>query len=246
MQGSPAQALNYLIEGAQLISRPGFRRFIFIPLLVNLVIFIGVTIALFYAFQDFFTLVVGWTPSWLAWLTWLLWPLVGFIFLMIYGYSFNLITNFIAAPFYGLLAEKIESHLTASAPPSEPWDQLIPRTIKREVTKLWYFMSRGFLVLLVFIALFFVPGANLLGAIIALIWGCWCMAVQYLDYPADNHHLEFRALRRRLNQQPLTSYSLGGAVLLGSMIPLVNIVVTPIAVAGASIYWVREISKLPD
>jgi CysZ protein len=244
MQGSPAQALDYFVEGARLIIKPGFRRFILIPLLVNLVIFIGVTIALFYAFQDFFTLVLNWMPTWLNWLAWLLWPIVGFIFLVIYGYSFNLITNFIAAPFYGLLAEKIENHLTGTAPPSEPWDQLIPRTLKREGTKLWYFISRGFLVLLLFIALIFLPGANLLGALIAGIWGCWCMAVQYLDYPADNHQLSFRSLRRRLNQQPLTSYSLGGIVLLGSMIPFVNILVTPIAVAGATIYWTREVSKL--
>ena len=85
MQGSPAQALDYCAEGARLIIKPGFRRFILIPLLVNLVIFVGVTIALFYAFQDFFTLVLNWMPTWLNWLAWLLWPIVGFIFLGIYG-----------------------------------------------------------------------------------------------------------------------------------------------------------------
>jgi CysZ protein len=189
---------------------------------------------------------MDWTPSWLDWLTWFLWPLVGFIFLIIYGYSFNLITNFIAAPFFGILAEKIETHLTGIAPPDEPWGQLIPRTLKRELTKLWYFVSRGLLVFLLILVVFFIPVVNLLGVLIGAIWGCWCMAVQYMDYPADNHKLQFRPLRRRLNQQPLTSYSYGGIILLGSMIPVVNIVITPIAVAGATLYWVRELRALED
>lgn len=243
MQGSPGKAIDYFLAGARLIVQPGYRRFILIPLLINLLIFVVVTIALYNAFNDVFGQILDWSPTWLHWLTWLLWPLVAFIFLIVYGYSFNIITNFIAAPFFGLLAEKIETQLTGVELPNEPWAQLIPRTLQRELVKLWYFVSRGFLVLLVFIVLFFIPGANLLGTLIAAIWSCWCMAVQYSDYPADNHQLSFRELRHRLNQQPLTSYSYGGIILLGSMIPVLNILVTPIAVAGATFYWVKEIKR---
>lgn len=244
MKGSPGAAIHYFIDGARLISQPGFRRFILIPLLVNLVIFVIVTISLVYAFQDFFAWVVDWTPNWLDWLTWILWPMAAFIFLLVYGYSFNLITNFIAAPFFGILAEKIETQLTGGAPPEEPWEQLIPRTFKRELTKLWYFISRGLLVFLLVLIVFFIPGVNLLGVLIGSIWACWSMAVQYVDYPADNHQLGFKTLRRKLNQQPLTSYSYGGIILLGSMVPVLNIFITPVAVAGATLYWVRELRTL--
>ena len=244
MQGSPGVAIDYFLAGARLIVKPRFRRFILIPLFINLVIFVGVTIAFFHAFGDFFAQVLEWSPSWLDWFAWILWPLVAFVFLVIYGYSFNIITNFIAAPFFGLLAEKIETHLTGVAPPDEPWGQLIPRTLQREAVKLWYFVSRGLLVRSIFVVLFFIPGANLLGLLIGFIWSCWCMAVQYSDYPADNHQLSFRELRRRLNKQQLTSYSYGGIILLGSMVPVLNIFVTPIAVAGATIYWVKEVKHL--
>lgn len=244
MQGSPGVAIDYFLAGARLIVKPGFRRFILIPLLINLVIFVVVTIALFNAFGDFFAQVLEWSPSWLDWFAWILWPLVAFVFLVVYGYSFNIITNFLAAPFFGLLAEKIETHLTGVAPPDEPWGQLIPRTLQREAVKLWYFVSRGLLVLIIFVALFFIPGANLLGLLIGVIWSCWCMAVQYSDYPADNHQLSFRELRRRLNKKQLTSYSYGGIILLGSMVPVLNIFVTPIAVAGATLYWVKEVKHL--
>lgn len=244
MQGSVGVALDYFLAGARLIVKPGFRRFVLIPLFINLIIFVGLTIALFNAFGDIFTQVLEWSPSWLDWFAWILWPLLAFVFLVIYGYSFNLITNFIAAPFFGLLAEKIETHLTGTAPPEEPWGQLIPRTLQREAVKLWYFVSRGLLIMLIFVMLFFIPGANLIGLLIGVIWGCWCMAVQYADYPADNHQLSFSELRRRLNQQKLTSYSYGGIILLGSMVPVLNIFVTPIAVAGATIYWVKEVKHL--
>lgn len=241
MQGSPGKAIDYFLAGARLIVKPGYRRFILIPLLVNVLIFFVVTGFLLNTFGGTFAQILEWSPDWLDWFAWILWPLLAFIFLVIYGYSFNIITNFIAAPFFGLLAEKIEAQLTGVALAEEPWSQLIPRTLQREAIKLWYFVSRGFLILLVFIVLFFVPGANLLGTLIAAIWSCWCMAVQYSDYPADNHQLRFRELRRRLNQQPLTSYSYGGLILLGSMVPVLNIFITPIAVAGATLYWVKEI-----
>lgn len=246
MRGSPGDAVNYFLDGARLIVKPGFRRFILIPLLINVIIFIGATIALFIAFQDVFDWVHSWMPSWLSFLTWILWPILGLLLLVVYGYSFNLITNFIAAPFFGLLAEKIETQITGVAPPDESWGELIPRTLLRESIKLWYFITRGLLVFLIFVVLFFIPGVNFIGAAIGVVWGCWCMAVQYLDYPADNHKLEFPELRRRLNQQPLTSYSYGGIVLLGSMVPIINIFVTPIAVAGATLYWINDISRLKN
>ncbi|WP_049630593.1 sulfate transporter CysZ [Cellvibrio sp. pealriver] len=241
MQGSPGKAIDYFFTGARLVLQPGMRKFILIPLMVNILIFFLVTAYLWNVFGDVFAQILEWSPNWLDWFAWLLWPLVAFIFLIVYGYSFNIITNFLAAPFFGLLAEKIEAQLTGIAPPDEPWSQLIPRTLQREAVKLWYFVSRGALVLIIFLILFFIPGANLLGAFIAAIWSCWCMAVQYSDYPADNHQLSFRELRRRLNTKPLTSYSYGGIILLGSMIPVLNIFVTPIAVAGATVYWIKEI-----
>lgn len=244
MQGSPQLAFDYFSAGAHMVARPGLRRFVLVPILVNVIIFIALTAALFSLFGDAINTVQSWLPSWLNFLTWLLWPVMYFLFFVVYGYSFNIITNIIGGPFYGILAEKVEEHLCGQAPNGEPLSELIPRTLRRELVKLWYFVSRGFLVFLLFAALFFIPGANLIGAGIGAIWSCWCMAAQYMDYPADNHQLSFREMRRRLNKQPLTSYSFGGIILLGSMVPFVNIFVTPIAVAGATIYWTREVKNL--
>lgn len=242
LTGNPAKALDYLTRGASLLLRPGLKRFVLVPLLVNLILFVVATVALVHLYRDLLTQLMEWMPEWLAFVAWILWLLFAFILLVAYGYTFNIITNLVAAPFYGVLAEKIEQALTGREPKPENWSALIPRTLARELTKLWYFVSRGCLVLLVLILLWFIPVVNFAAAFISVVWAAWCMSVQYIDYPADNHQLAFRAMRRRLNAEPLTSYTFGGLVMAGSMIPVLNIFMMPVAVAGATIYWVEELS----
>lgn len=243
MQGSPNTAIDYFVGGAKLIVKPGYRRFVLIPLLANFILFIALTALLINALQSVMGDVNAFIPNWLTWLSWLVWPIVGFVFLVIYGYSFNIITNIIAAPFFGFLVERIQQDQLGLSPIDEPLSELIPRTLLREMTKLWYFITRGLLVLCIFLFLLFIPGLNLLGTLIWTLWSLWCMSVQYMDYPADTNHVAFKDMRRELNKKPLTSYSYGGIILLGSMIPIVNIFITPIAVAGAALYWINEVHQ---
>ena len=229
-----------LVEGAKLLTLPKLRIFILVPLLVNFLFFIMATTVLVQQFGGAMDSLMGWLPGWLDFLAWIIWLVFGFVILLVYGYSFSLITNLIAAPFNGLLAEKIEAHLTGQAVEGEPLSKMIPRTIGRELVKLWYFISRGVLVALGLLALSFVPGLNLLVSVLGLLWGAWSMAIQYVDYPADNHQLPFVELRRYLGKFRLDSFSFGGMVMLGNMVPLVNIFVMPVAVAGATVFWVKS------
>ncbi len=229
-----------LAEGARLLTLPKLRIFILVPLLVNFLLFILATTILVQQFEGAMNAVEGWLPSWLSFLAWIFWLLFAFVILLVYGYSFSLITNLIAAPFNGLLAEKIEAHITGTPPDGEPLSKMIPRTIGRELVKLWYFISRGLLVALGLLALSFVPGLNLLVSVLGLLWGAWSMAIQYVDYPADNHQRPFIDLRRHLGRYRLDSFGFGGLVMLGNMVPLLNIFVMPIAVAGATVFWVKS------
>lgn len=246
MEKTPLNALGYFAEGARLLNQPGFRRFVVVPLLINLVVFVLASVVFVRSLTPWLDQFMAWVPGWLHWLSWLLWPLAALCFLIIYGYCFNLITNLIAAPFLGLLAEKIESQLTGIEFKSESFTSLAARTFKRELAKLWYFFTRGFLVLLVFVALLLIPGINLLGMLLAALWSSWCLAVQYVDYAADNNQMGFRTLRGRLSERRTNSLSFGALALAGSMIPLVNVVITPIAVAGATVFWIREVRNIPS
>lgn len=46
---------------------------------------------------------MSYVPDWLQWLSYLLWPLAVISVLLVFGYFFSTIANWIAAPFNGLL-----------------------------------------------------------------------------------------------------------------------------------------------
>jgi CysZ protein len=54
-------------------------------------------------------------PDWLQWLNYLLWPVVVISVLLVFGYFFSTIANWIAAPFNGLLAEQLEARYRRDA-----------------------------------------------------------------------------------------------------------------------------------
>ena len=239
---------RYVIEGAKILTQPGMKRFVLVPLLANIIVFIFLTTLLiqyFGAITEYFSgFFSGWT--WFAYfaaiIATILSGLATFIILLIYGYSFNLITNIIAAPFYGMLAEKIENRLTGNMLPSESPTSIVVRTIKREIIKLWYFISRGVLVAFGLFILAFIPPFNLLVPVLATLWTAWVLTLQYVDYPADNNHMPFSELRRQIKSKGYSTTGFGGSILLGSMIPVVNIVIMPIAVAGGTLFWINELN----
>lgn len=234
--------LHYLSQGAQLILRPELRLFILVPLLVNLGLFVAITGILIQQFSGTIDWMLGFLPGWLDFLSWILWTLFSLILLLVYGYSFSILTNLIAAPFYGLLAEKTEALLTGKAPDSEPLSQMIPRVLVRELRKLWYFIWRGLLLTLIgFVISLILPPFSVIMPVIMFAWGAWCMAIQYVDYPADNHQTPFPQLRDQLATARYSSLGFGGLVMAGTMIPLANIVILPIAVVGGTAYWLAEL-----
>lgn len=239
---------EYLIDGTRLIFLPHLRLFVVIPILVNVVIFLLLTsLAVSYfslATGSITSLMPNW--QWLApvvsTLAVILWVAIALIATILYGYSFSLITNLLAAPFYGILAEKIEAHITGTSPPAEPILQLIGRVTLRELVKLWYFFSRGLAIFIGCLILGFVPLANFFIPIILALWAAWCMAVQYADYAADNNRAPFSYIKHSLGETRYSAWGLGGLTLIGTMIPIVNIFIMPAAVAGGTLYWVRELA----
>ena len=147
----------YFSQGWKLIGLPGIRRFVILPLLVNIVLMGG-------AFWWLFSKVGSWIPSlmsripdWLQWLSYLLWPVIVLSILLVFGYFFSTIANWIAAPFNGLLAEQLEARLTGATPPDTGVVGImkdLPRIMKREWQKLAWYLPRAVVLLL----LYFIPG----------------------------------------------------------------------------------------
>jgi CysZ protein len=112
MRGNPFAGAACMLQGLRLIGQPGLRRFVAIPLLVNSLLFAGLIWLGWHELETLTAWLEGWLPSWLSWLRWLLWPLFVLTALLIVFYGFSVVANTIAAPFNGLLAERVEQYLT--------------------------------------------------------------------------------------------------------------------------------------
>ena len=74
-------------------------------------------------------------------------------------------------------------------------------------------------------------------------FNAWMMAVEYCDYPMDNHKLSFKEARRRIGSQRSTSFSFGALVMLGTMVPILNLIIMPAAVCGGTAMWVERLKS---
>ena len=63
-------------------------------------------------------------------------------------------------------------------------------------------------------------------------------AIQYCDYPFDNHKVSFADMRQALAQRRIHNLSFGTGVSLCTMVPVLNFLIMPIAVCGATAMWV--------
>lgn len=239
----PAPVLSgpqYLREGLKLVLSPGLRLFVLLPLAINLVLFVGLIYLAGHQFSLWVDTLMPSLPDWLSFLSYILWPLFVVLVALMVFFTFTMLANVIAAPFNGFLAEKVEVVVRGTDDfPAFSWGELIamvPRTLAREMRKLGYFLPRA-------IGLFilsFIPVVNIIAAPLWLLFGVWMMAIQYIDYPADNHKLGWNEMLAWLRQKRWQSMSFGGIVYLVLLIPVVNILMMPAAVAGATLFWVRE------
>jgi CysZ protein len=234
--------LNYFLQGFSLIQTKGLKRFVFIPLMVNLLLFCAAFYALFGQIDGAIVWLVDLIPDWLGWLksalSYIIWPLAVISILLIFALIFGTLANWIAAPFNGLLAEKVEKHLTGQdLGDTGVLDVVkdIPRTLGREFAKLAYYIPRA----LGFLLLFFI--LPVFGQILWFLFSAWMMAIQYCDYPFDNHKVAFKDMRRTLNQSRGNCFSFGIGVSIFSMIPIINFLVMPVAICGATAMWVDNL-----
>jgi CysZ protein len=178
--------------------------------------------------------------EWLSWLVYIIKPLAFIAIFLVFGFFFGSIANLIAAPFNGLLAEQTELLLTNAEVQDVSIKAIIldvPRVLKREIKKMAYYIPRAIGLLL----LFLIPA---LGQTIApflwFIFTAWMLAIQYSDYIFDNNKVDFQIMKTELKQYKFQSLSFGAMVALCQSIPVLNFVIMPVAVCGATAMWVDK------
>jgi len=235
---------KYLISGFSLIHQPGIRRFAYLPMLINTLLF---SFAIWFGMSNFGSwldaLMPGWLPAWLeSILLWLIWPLFVLLLAVIVFFSFSVIANVLAAPFNGILAEMVEKKVTGGSPPEMPWKQMLkdtPKMVFNEFRKIAYLLMW----MLPLLILSWIPGLNLLAPLLWLLFSSWTLALDYHDYPMGNHQLDFRKQREILLKNRGLALGFGGATMFATMIPIVNFLVIPAAVAGATVLYLDNLKQ---
>ncbi|HCS26584.1 MAG TPA: sulfate transporter CysZ [Spongiibacteraceae bacterium] len=233
--------LSYLVRGFKMLREPKIRLFVALPLAINVIIFALLMTLGFHWLGNGIAAVIGWLPEWLAFLSWILWPLAVVLVLAIAMYSFSTVANLIAAPFNGLLAEKVEEMLTGrEVQGRETLGRAIasfPGSILRELRKLLYYA----LFALVVLVLSFIPPISPFSGLLWFLLGAWMLALEYCDYAMDNHGLSFAESKRRLRAARSSTLPFGLMVMLGTMVPIVNLFIMPAAVCGGTMLWVEKL-----
>lgn len=228
--GSFASGFGYLWRGLSLITQPGVKRFVIVPLLIN----IGIFLLLFWIAGDYFNDLLpylqSFLPHWLQWLGNILWIFFALLAGLFMFLTFSFFNNLVGAPFNSYLAAAVEKQLTGHAPPGSGRTVLqdIKVTLFSEVKKWGYYLLWAIPLLLLSILL------SPLAPVIWFVFGAWLFSVEYLDYPLSNHGLTFVDTRRVIASQRALTLGYGCAVTLATLIPVVNFIVMPIAVAGAT------------
>ena len=224
------KGLGDVFSGFGLIFEQGIRRFIIIPLMINISLFSG---AIYLLNQQMDSWIQSLLPDWLSWLEWLLWPLFMLTALLFVFYTFSLLANLIAAPFNSLLSARIEQHLSGMPIKNiseEKWWAMAARSIAAEIHKMLYFIK--WLIPLIILTL--IPGLNLAAPLAWFIFTAWSFSLEYMDYPLANRGLLFKEIRQYNRLLRMRSLGLGSGIFIITSVPILNFLAMPVAVAGAT------------
>lgn len=229
---------HYFIMGWHLIMKPGLRRFVILPILLNILLLSGLFWVLLSQINYLINNLIDYIPDWLSWLSGILLILSILMILILFYFIFTTLSGFIAAPFNSLLAEKVEKMLTSENlldGGAMDFIKDVPRMLAREWQKLVYSLPK-------LIALFLLGFIPVLGQsivpILTFIFTVWMMAIQYCDYPFDNHKIPFGIMKTELAEKRSMTLTFGTLVTCFTFVPLLNLVIIPVAVCGATAMWV--------
>ena len=241
MNGNFVTGAGYFLRGLAMTFKPGLRTFVMVPLIANVVLFSLMGWLLYEVITDFYDAAMLTVPEWLQFLSWVITPLLSLVGGLMAGYASTLLVLMLTSPFHALLAGKVEESITGEPLPALEGIAAalleVPRALFREIRKFLYYVPMALAMLILTI----IPVINAFAPLGWFLLGAWMMSLQFVDYPLDNHKLPFREVRDACAERRLSTIGFGGTVAFFTGIPLLNLVVIPAAVIGATLLWCEEL-----
>ena len=233
------------ISGIGLMFRPGIFRYAMWPLIINIIIFTLVGIVAYYQFEGLLEWMLSYLPGWLEWLRYLLWPIFALALAFIFFFTFSLLANLVASPFNAPLAHAVEQRLgkvSDTTGSSTPFVRSVLKSVASELRKMLYILLRAIPLLLLFV----IPVVNIAAPFLWIMFSAWMLTMEYADYPMGNHELDFKSQLKWLKKRRFLSLGFGATVTLALLVPVLNFLVMPAAVAGATKMWVEDFPPIGE
>jgi CysZ protein len=240
--GNPVLGGAYVLRGLALITRPGLRRYVALPLVLNTLVLAALVVWSSRSFEH----LLDWTLSRVApGLDGVLRALAWLVFAALAGWLvfhvFVITVTILGSPFYALMAQKLEAQLTGCREQApfrlRALAQEMCYTLGQEARKAVYFA----LLVVPCLLLFLVPGINVLAPFALVLYSAWTLGLECIDFPLSAHRIPFRRQRRLARRKLLRTLGFGGTAVLLTLIPGLNLVAIPAAVAGATALWVDRV-----
>ncbi len=236
---NPATGILYFLSGFKLLFSPGIKRFVILPLGINIILVTSFFLLSRHFVLEFNQWLYGYLPHWLQWLSSIIWLAFYISFFLVLTYLLVTLSNIVCLPFNSLLAEKVELKLTNKVIAQKnlrDYLKEMKQLMGRQLALIAYYLPRAFLCMI----MFFIPIIQIFAAFFWFGFNAWMMTIQHIDYPMDNNHVSFSELRKRLAEKRWIALGFGGSVVIASMVPVINFFVVPAAVVGATLFWVKE------
>ena len=231
---------GYLAKGFSMMKSEGVRRYVVMPLLLNIVLFGGLIWFGYTQLSPLVAWMMSFVPGWLGFLESLIWFFISSMAVFLVFFTFTPIANIVAAPFNAIMAEKIEEQLTGvDINSGVDLATIIKDSITSQFRKLVYILLWSLGLFLVSL----IPVINLVSPLLWLVFGAWLLTLEYMDYPMGNHDLTFAQQKEQVKSRRGLALGFGGGVMVLTSIPVVNFIAMPMAVAGATIMWVHEFNE---
>ena len=230
-----------VLSGFGLLFKPGVKRYVIIPLLINITLFIIAGKLFSDQLDVLMAWIIGYLPGWLDWLEYILYPLFYIAFAVIVFYTFTIVANLVAAPFNSLLSARVEANLTGRKPKdinADGFIRLTYRTLRSELQKILYAIKWSIPLLIITL----IPGVNIVAPFLWILFAAWFFALEYHDYPLGNRGQFFDDIIAFNRSNRMRAYGLGTAVFLLTSIPVLNFFAMPVSVAGAT----RSMTRASD
>ncbi len=231
---SPVQdfvrGIKSYVRGVQwLRERPSYLALLFVPITIGL-IFMVLGLSLFATYDDrilaavLFTKPAAW--YWLAF--YYICQLLAYVAVIVAVFlSSLLLMNVIASPIYEIVSAAVEKDLTGIAPPA--------LSIKDQLRVMLVELKKVAAIIFISVVLLLIPGVNVFATVVAAFLVGW----DFFDYPLARRGFSFRQRWDLVRGEKFAVLGLG----LWLVIPFVQIVMLPLAVAGGTILNIEAMQK---